>query len=131
MPQGRTYELRYLVEIPIPHVDRRGRALDRRKRTRWLRRVGAVLTECFGGFTPARAPAMNRVRAESGEWLTLTEREQVLLRSACADREAFLSHRERLVDLVVRMGEDLDQADVFILAYDADSLLIEVAESTH
>lgn len=28
-------------------------------------------------------------------------------------------------------GEELDQADVFILAYDADSLLIEVAERTH
>ena len=29
------------------------------------------------------------------------------------------------------MGEELDQADVFILAYDPDSLLIEVAERTH
>jgi len=29
------------------------------------------------------------------------------------------------------MGEDLDQADVFILAYDSDSLLIEVAERPH
>ena len=47
------------------------------------------------------------------------------------DRDAFLAHRERLVDLVVRMGEALDQADVFILAYDSDSLLIEVAERTH
>ena len=55
----------------------------------------------------------------------------VVLRSACSNRDAFLAHRERLVDLVVRMGEDLDQADVFILAYDSDSLLIEVAERTH
>ena len=125
------YELKYLVEIPIPYVDRRGRSLDRRKRSRWQRRVGAVLTECFGGFTPARAPAMNRVQTASGQWMTLTEKGQVLLRSACADRQAFLAHRERLVDLVIRMGEDLDQADVFILAYDSDSLLIEVAERTH
>ncbi len=29
------------------------------------------------------------------------------------------------------MGEDLDQADVFILAYASDSLLIEVTERTH
>jgi len=28
------------------------------------------------------------------------------------------------------MGEDLNQADVFILAYRSDSLLIEVAEAT-
>lgn len=36
-----------------------------------------------------------------------------------------------MVELVVRMGEELDQADVFILAYDSDSMLIEVAERTH
>lgn len=50
MVRGRVHELRYLVEIPIPYVDRRGRALDRRKRLRWQRRIGEVLTECFGGF---------------------------------------------------------------------------------
>lgn len=75
MARGRAHELRYLVEIPIPYMDRRGRALDRRKRLRWQRRLEMVLTEC--------------------------------------------------------LGEDLDQADVFILAYDSDSLLIEVAERTH
>ena len=90
-----------------------------------------VLTECFGGFTPAKAPAMNRVQTASGAWMTLTEKGQVVLRSAGANLGAFLAHRERLVDLVVGMGEDLDQADVFILAYDSDSLLIEVAERSH
>ena len=130
MPKGRVHELRYLVEIPIPYVDRRGRALDRRKRLRWQRRIGEVLTECFGGFTPAKAPAMNRVQAAGGGWMVLTEKGQVVLRSACADRDAFLSHRDRLLDLVVSMGEDLDQADVFILAYASDSLLIEVTERT-
>ena len=73
---------------------------------------------------------MNRVQTAGGSWMTLTERGQVVLRSACSDRDAFLAHREQLVNLVVRMGEDLAQADVFILAYDSDSLLIEVAERT-
>lgn len=50
----------------------------------------------------------------------------MVLRSACADRTAFLQHRDRLVDLIVRMREDLNQADVFILAYASDSLLIEL-----
>lgn len=50
----------------------------------------------------------------------------MVLRSACADRETFLHDRDRLVDLIVRMGEDLNQADVFILAYSSDSLLIEL-----
>jgi len=130
MARGRVHELRYLVEIPIPYLDRRGRALDRRRRLRWQRRIEAVLTESFGGFTPAKAPAMNRVQTAGGSWMTLTERGQVVLRSACSDRDAFLAHRERLVDLVVRMGEELEQADVFILAYDSDSLLIEVAKRT-
>src|SRR2546428_13157257 len=130
MVRGRVHELRYLVEIPIPSVDRRGRALDRRKRLRWRRRIEAVLTECFGGFTPAKAPAMNRVQRAGGSWMTLTERSQGVLRSACYDRDAFLAPRERLVGLVVRMGEELEQADVFILAYDSDSLLIEVPERT-
>src|SRR5260370_53961 len=66
MVRGRVHELRYLVEIPIPYVDRTGRALDRRKRLRWQRRIQAVLTECFGGFTPAKAPAMNRVQTAGG-----------------------------------------------------------------
>ena len=131
MARGRGHELRYLVEIPIPYVDRRGRVLDRRKRLRWQRRVETVLTQCFGGFTPAKAPAMNRVRTASGAWMTLTEKGQVVLRSACSNRDTFLAHRERLIDLIVRMGEELDQGDVFILAYDSDSLLIEVAEWTH
>lgn len=64
---------------------------------------------------------MNRVHTAAGKWITLSEKGQILLRSACADRNAFLVHRDRLVYLVVRMGEDLDQADVFILAYDSDS----------
>ena len=63
-----------------------------------------------------------------GTWLTLSEKGQVVLRFACADRRVFLEHRDRLVNFVVRMGEDLNQADVFILAYPSDSLLIEVLE---
>lgn len=128
MPKGRFHELKYLIEIPIPYVDKHGRKLDNRRRSDWRRKLEALLTECFGGFTPGKAPALNRVQAADGRWLTLSEKGQVVLRSACADRDAFLQHRDRLVDLVVRMGEDLNQADVFILAYPSDSMLIEVLE---
>ena len=126
MPKGRVHELKYLIEIPIPYVDKQGRKLDARSRSDWRRKLEALLTEGFGGFTPGKAPALNRVQTADGRWLTLLEKGQVVLRSACADREAFLEHRDRLVDFVVRMGEDLNQADVFILAYPSDSLLIEV-----
>ena len=56
MPEGRVHELRHLVAIPIPYVDRRGRALDRRKRLRWQRRIEAVLTECFVSFQNLGTP---------------------------------------------------------------------------
>lgn len=69
---------------------------------------------------------MNRVRRPDGRWMTLSETGQVVLRSACADRGIFLRYRDRLVELLVEMGEDLNQADVFILAYPSDSLLIEI-----
>lgn len=126
MPQGRVHELEYLIEIPIPSVDKQGRKLDHRRRSQWRRRLEELLTECFGGFTPGKAPALNRVQTADGTWLTLSEKGQVVLRSACADRAAFLLHRDRLVDVVVRMGEDLNQANVFILAYSSDSVLIEL-----
>lgn len=130
MPKGRVHTLRYLIEIPIPYVDKYGAILSKTKRSRWRRQLGELLTECFGGFTPGKAPAMNRVQTADGKWITLAEKGQVVLRSACPNRAAFLRHRDRLVDFVVRMGEDLNQADVFILAYRSDSLLIEVAEPT-
>ena len=128
MPRGRVHELKYLIEIPIPYVDKRGRKLDDRRKSPWRRRLEVLLTECFRGFTPGKAPAFNRIQTADGKWVTLTEKGQVVLRSACADREAFLQHRDRLVDLDVRMGEDLNQADVFILAYPSDSLLIELID---
>jgi len=128
MPKRRVHALKYLIEIPIPYVDKHGRKLDARRRKDWRRKLGTLLTECFGGFMPGKAPALNRVQAADGRWLTLSEKGQIVLRSACADRDAFLQHRDRLVDHVVRMGEDLNQADVFILAYPSDSLLIEVLE---
>lgn len=128
MPRGRVHELKYLIEIPIPYVDKHGRTLDERRRSPWRRKLEVLLTDCFGGFTPGKAPALNRIQRADGKWVTLAEKGQVVLRSACADREAFLQHRDRLVDLVVRMGEDLNQADVFILAYPSDSLLIELVD---
>ncbi len=128
MPKGRVRELKYLIEIPIPYVDKHGKKLDKRKRSEWRSKLGELLTECFGAFTPGKAPALNRVQAADGRWVTLAERGQVVLRSACPDRDAFLQHCDRLVNFLVQMGEDLNQADVFIMAYPSDSLLIEVIE---
>ena len=129
MAKGTIRQLKYLIEIPIPYVDREGRQLNNTTRAKWRRSLEALLTECFGGFTPGKAPALNRVRRTSGRWLTLSEKGQVVLRSACSDRNEFLRHRNRLVDMVVKMGEALNQADVFILAYASDSLLIEIRKS--
>ena len=69
MPQGRVHELKYLIEIPIPYVDKQGRKLEERRRSDWRRKLEALLTECFGGFTPGKAPALNRVQTADGRWL--------------------------------------------------------------
>jgi hypothetical protein len=66
MPKGRVHELKYLIEIPIPYVDKQGRKLEERRRSDWRRKLEALLSECFGGFTPGKAPALNRVRYLSG-----------------------------------------------------------------
>ena len=86
-----------------------------------------MLTECFGGFTPAGdEPGADGWRLDDPHGKGPGSPSVGVRKPRCLP-----VHRERLVDLVVRMGEDLDQADVFILAYDSDSLLIEVAERAH
>jgi hypothetical protein len=53
-----------------------------------------------------------------------------LVLSACDNRNEFLAKRARIQTFVERMGRDLDQRFVFVLAYPSDSFLIEVeAES--
>jgi len=47
---------------------------------------------------------------------------------ACDGREQFLSNRDRIEAFVTRMGEELDQVAVFVLAFDSDSFLIELEE---
>jgi hypothetical protein len=61
----------------------------------------------------------------------LYEAGQVLVVSACDNREAFLVHRDRMEAFVTQMGEALDQDAVFVLAFDSDSFLIELEEGEH
>ncbi len=126
MAKDKIHELKYMVGIPIPYLDRRGNPLTKRKVQAWRQGAEKLLTECFGGVTPLAAPGLNQVRKRGGGKLTLYEKGQVLLLSSCADREAFLIQRDRIKKFVKRMGEALDQQDVFVLAFDSDSFLIEV-----
>ena len=48
--------------------------------------------------------------------------------SACDSREEFLANRNRIEAFVTRMGEELNQDAVFVLAFDSDSFLIELEE---
>lgn len=41
---------------------------------------------------------------------------------------AFLANRDRIETFVTRMGEELNQDAVFVLAFDSDSFLIELEE---
>jgi hypothetical protein len=119
----RPRDKRYLVAVPVPFLDRRGRTLDEDEVRRWVALAQRELTECFGGATAVPAPGTNIVGGKM-----LYEAGQILVVSACDSRDEFLAHRDRIEVFVGRMGDDLDQDAVFVLAFDSDSFLIELEE---
>lgn len=56
----------------------------------------------------------------------LYEKDQILVVAGCDSRDVFYSKRERVRVFVERMGDQLDQESVFVLAYPSDSFLIEL-----
>jgi len=56
----------------------------------------------------------------------LYEAGQTLVVAACRDRREFLRHRESIRQFAERMGADLDQQQVFVLAFPSNSFLIEL-----
>jgi hypothetical protein len=117
----RRHEMNYLVGIPIPYLDRRGKRLRPSRVKVWIEKAAVELTDCFGGATPVPAPGVNVVEGQ-----VLYEKGQILVLSACASRETFLPHRDRLAAFSERMGKALEQDAVFLLAFPSDSLLIEL-----
>lgn len=114
---------RYLVAIPVPFLDRYARELGEGNVQRWVTLAQQELTECFGGATAIPAPGTNIVGGK-----ILYEAGQVLVVSACDSRGTFLANRDRIEAFVTRMGEELNQDAVFVLAFDSDSFLIELEE---
>ncbi len=119
----RRREKRYLVAVPVPVLDKYGRQLSGGDVQRWVTLAQEELTECFGGATAVPAPGTNIVGGR-----ILYEAEQTLVVSACDSREDFLARRDRIEAFVTRMGEELNQDSVFVLAFDSDSFLIELEE---
>jgi hypothetical protein len=111
----------YIVAIPIPSLDRFGRAIRRKKQEKWVRNTQTELAQCFGGATAIPAPGTNILEGK-----TLYEQGQVLVLAACNDRAEFIARRGKLEVLVQRMGVDLEQDSVFLLAFPSDSVLIEI-----
>jgi hypothetical protein len=119
--RSKRHAMSYLVGIPIPYLDRRGKRLAPSKTKLWIEKAALELTGCFGGATPLPAPGVNVVEGQ-----VLYEKGQILVLSACQSREDFLPHRERIAAFAERMGFALDQDAVFVLAFPSDSLLIEL-----
>ncbi len=117
------HDKRYLVAIPVPFLDKHGRELSGDDVQRWVLLAQQELTGCFGGATAVPAPGTNIVGGR-----VLYEAGQVLVVSACDSREEFLANRDRIEAFVSRMGEELNQDAVFVLAFDSDSFLIELEE---
>ena len=112
---------KYLVAIPVPCLDRNGKKLIRGRIEKWVRMAEKELTECFGGATPIPSSGTNIIDGK-----ILYEKGQMLVHSTCDSRREFLKDRNRLRAFVERMGRDLDQKFVFVLACPSDSFLIEI-----
>ena len=113
-------ELRYLVAIPIPFLDRNGGQLNSQEVEEWTQRATMELRKCFGGATP---------HPSAGQYLlagkVLYEKGQTLVMSACGNRDKFLAKRDRIQTFADRMAKALNQESVFVLAYQSDSFIIE------
>jgi hypothetical protein len=114
-------EKKYLVAIPVPSLDSKGRAISQSEVDKWSRRTQRELTRCFGGATPLPAPGTNMVGRR-----VLYEKGQILVLAGCDDREQFLKKRERIEAFAEEMRRALDQHSVFVLALASDSFLIEM-----
>jgi hypothetical protein len=112
---------KYLVAIPVPCLDRNGRKLIRSRIRKWVRMAEKELTECFGGATAIPSSGTNIIYGK-----ILYESGQMLVHSTCGSRRDFLKKRDRIQAFVERMGRDLDQEFVFVLACPSDSFLVEV-----
>jgi hypothetical protein len=112
---------KYQVAIPVPCLDRNGRKLIRSRVEKWVRMAEMELTECFGGATPIPSSGTNIIDGK-----ILYESGQMLVYSTCDNRSEFLGKRNRIQAFVERMGRDLDQKFVFVLACPSDSFLIEI-----
>jgi len=108
---GRLVRKKYLVGIPVPYLDRKGKRLDPSLVAKWMDAALAELTECFGGATPIPAAGVNIVPGK-----VLYEEGQTLAVAGCDNREAFLAKRDRIERFVERMGMVLKQHAVIVLA---------------
>lgn len=112
-------ELPFLVGLPIPCLDNKGRPVGQIVMQEWINRATAELTKCFGGATPSKSPAQNIVGRR-----VLYEKDQVLVLSGCASRKVFLAHRKRIESFAKRMGAAMNQYAVFVLAFSSESFLV-------
>ena len=122
MPGRRETEIQrlcFLVGIPIPSQDRDGCALKKSEVEKWTARTSQTLTDCFGGATPLPAPSTNRVGTR-----VIFEKGQVLVLSACKNRNEYLSKQLVIGRLAQDMKESLNQYAVIVLAFPSDSFLV-------
>jgi len=113
-----------MVAIPVPFLDRHGKELNKRQMQKWVRLAEKELTDCFGGATPIPSAGTNIIEGQ-----IVYEEGQTLVCSACENRKEFLKQRNRIAAFVERMGNELDQHSVFVIAFPSDSFLIEIETS--
>jgi hypothetical protein len=112
-------EKRYLVALPVPSLDRDGRALPADRVRRSTERAQQEMTRLFGGATVLPAPGSSTVVDGA------TERGQALVLSVCDGRESFLARRADVHRLAEEIKEGLDQETALVLGFASDSFLVE------
>ena len=115
-------ELKYLVAIPIPFLDRNGAQLNSQEVEDWTRKATRELSQCFGGATSVPSPGLYNNLAGK---VLYEEKGQILVMSACGDRDEYLAKRDHIQTFADRMAEALNQESIFVLAFPSDSFLIE------
>ena len=117
--QWKLAELPFLVGIPVPCLDNKGKRIPETLMQEWVGKAVVELTVCFGGATPLRAPSRNVVGGR-----VLHEKDQMLVLSGCPSPKDFLRQRSRITAFAKQMGEAMSQYAVFVLAFASHSFLV-------
>lgn len=126
MPAQRV-ELPYVVAIPIPRLNWRGRKLPVSLVRLWKENTLRFFGECFGGAIATRSAGPYRHQ----DGTVVFDRGQWVVQAGCSSRGRYLRHRRQIEEFAEELGRALDQESMFVLAYPrGDSVILFLKEDS-